>query len=280
MRASAAVRSQCQLLPAPSLMLLLKLTLVPLLLLANSLAGRRWGPAVAGRLTGLPVVAGPILWFLTLEQGAGFGAQAASASLAAVAAVLCFSVTYARCCEHRSWGMALIAAAAAWGLAVLMLSVLPLGNSAVTALVAVVALWVAPRAFPVVQAAPGSRPLTALDLGVRMVVGALLTLLITGVAAALGAGWSGLVTTYPVLTSVMAVSSHRSQGAAFTAALLRAMVPGLYAFAGFCAGLAWLLPRAGTSASLIGAIVAALATQAAVRGTVGGLLRGTGARTG
>jgi hypothetical protein len=166
-------------------MLLLKLTLVPLLLLINSLAGRRWGPAVAGRLTGLPVVAGPILWFLTVEQGAAFGAQAASASLAAVAAVLCFSVTYARCCGQRHWGVSLMAAAGAWGLAVLLLSLLPLGNSAVTAVVAVGALLAAPRAFPAVHAVPVSRPLTALDLGVRMVVGALLTLLITGVARAM-----------------------------------------------------------------------------------------------
>ena len=50
-------------------MLALKLLLVPCFLLLVSLAGRRWGAHVVGWLAGLPVVAGPILYFLALEQG-------------------------------------------------------------------------------------------------------------------------------------------------------------------------------------------------------------------
>ena len=38
-----------------------KILLSPLCVVAVSLAGRRWGMAVAGVLGGLPVVAGPIL---------------------------------------------------------------------------------------------------------------------------------------------------------------------------------------------------------------------------
>lgn len=38
-----------------------KILLAPLCVVAVSLAGRRWGTAVAGVLGGLPVVAGPIL---------------------------------------------------------------------------------------------------------------------------------------------------------------------------------------------------------------------------
>jgi hypothetical protein len=37
--------------------LLLKLFLAPLLVVASALAGRRWGPAAAGVLVGLPIVA-------------------------------------------------------------------------------------------------------------------------------------------------------------------------------------------------------------------------------
>lgn len=261
-------------------MLLLKLTLVPFFLLANSLAGRRWGPAVAGRLTGLPVVAGPIMWFLAQEQGPAFGAEAASAALAAVTAVLCFAAAYARCCLRLPWGLALPVAVGAWGLTVAALSALPRGSVAWAAPVAVLALLVAPRAFPTTEVAPAAGPLTWGDLAVRMVVGALLTLLITGMAAQLGAGWSGLVTTYPVLTSVMAVSSQRAQGAVFAAALLRAMVTGLYAFAAFFGALALLLPHLGTGASFLVATGAALATQLAAKGTMTAMRRGTVRRAG
>jgi len=54
-----------------------KILLAPLCVVAVSLAGRRWGVAVAGLLGGLPVVAGPILLVETLLHGRGFGADAA-----------------------------------------------------------------------------------------------------------------------------------------------------------------------------------------------------------
>jgi hypothetical protein len=44
------------------MMLALKLLLVPMFLALVSMAGKRWGPAIAGWLAGFPIVAGPILW--------------------------------------------------------------------------------------------------------------------------------------------------------------------------------------------------------------------------
>ncbi len=57
-------------------MLLLKLFLVPLLLLATSLAGRRWGRAWRAAWPACRW-SGPILLVLTLEHGDTFGVQAA-----------------------------------------------------------------------------------------------------------------------------------------------------------------------------------------------------------
>lgn len=54
--------------------LALKLTLVPLLIYLVTLAGRRWGPAVAGWLA-FPIVAGPTLLTLALEQGLPFAVR-------------------------------------------------------------------------------------------------------------------------------------------------------------------------------------------------------------
>lgn len=50
-------------------MLALKLALVPAFLAALTMAGRMWGPSVAGWLAGLPVVAGPIVLLLALARG-------------------------------------------------------------------------------------------------------------------------------------------------------------------------------------------------------------------
>ena len=58
-------------------MLLLKLTIVPLFIALVTLAGKRWGTRLAGILGGLPVIAGPIVVILALEQGQAFGVQAA-----------------------------------------------------------------------------------------------------------------------------------------------------------------------------------------------------------
>ncbi|MBN8494763.1 MAG: hypothetical protein J0M00_25385 [Burkholderiales bacterium] len=51
-------------------MLALKLLLVPAFLGLLTLVARWLGPAVAGWLAGLPLVAGPIVLILALEQGA------------------------------------------------------------------------------------------------------------------------------------------------------------------------------------------------------------------
>jgi hypothetical protein len=75
--------------------LVLKLCLVPSLIYLVTLAGRRWGPNAAGWLSALPIVAGPILLTMAIEQGSGFVATAAAHTLIAVIAVLVFCLAYA-----------------------------------------------------------------------------------------------------------------------------------------------------------------------------------------
>jgi hypothetical protein len=58
--------------------LLLKLLLAPSLVVASTLAGRRWGPDVAGILVALPIVAAPILFITYQQHGARFASDAAN----------------------------------------------------------------------------------------------------------------------------------------------------------------------------------------------------------
>ncbi|HEX5802932.1 MAG TPA: hypothetical protein VFY24_07885 [Azospira sp.] len=243
-------------------MLALKLVLVPSFLLGVSLAGRRWGAAVAGWLTGLPLVTGPILFFLAVEQGERFAAQAAGAALSAVAAAVVFALVYAHAAQKRGWLPALLLALPAWALAAALLAVLP----AVPLLalgIALPTLALAPRAFPALSEIAGRRSTGALELLCRMLAGAVLVLAVTFAADTLGQTWSGLLAMFPVLGTVLAVATHRAHGAAEVTALLRALPTGLYAMVAFCFVLSLALPAIGRAEAFALAVAACLAAQAA-----------------
>lgn len=248
--------------------LLLKLALVPSLIFLITLAGRRFGPTVAGWLSAFPIVSGPILLAMTLEQGATFGATAAAHTLLAVIAVIVFSVAYARCARARPHAvlLALSAALLAWLLAVAALQALdwPLWlrfGLVLAALLAAPALigQAASKAARTQASAPQS------DLPWRMLAGALLTLAVTQGAPLLGAELSGLFAMFPVMSTVLVGFSHRSQGAGFALDLLRGMVKGYYAFAVFCLLLALLLPTQPVWLAFCVASAAALAVQLVAR---------------
>src|SRR3990172_1682278 len=84
-------------------MLLLKLILVPVLIGALSLAGRRWGPAVGGWLAGLPWTSGPVALFLALEQGTTFASNAAQGTLMGLVSVAAFCLAYSVTAGRRGW---------------------------------------------------------------------------------------------------------------------------------------------------------------------------------
>ena len=244
----------------------LKLLLVPSLIALVTLAGRRWGPSVAGWLSAFPIVSGPILLAIALEQGSDFAAVAAANTLLAVLAVLVFSVVYARMAARAGVLACLGAALLAWGLAVAVLQGLHLAPWIGFAFVAA-GLLAAPRLIgqpPAPAASTTTKP--ARDLPWRMLAGAALTLGVTGAASGLGPALSGLFAMFPVMSTVLVGFSHRASGAGFAVALLRGMVGGYYAFAVFCLTLALLLPGRAPGPVFLLATAGALLVQLGVRG--------------
>ncbi|MFS2072978.1 hypothetical protein ACEN9D_29940 [Pseudomonas sp. CT11-2] len=232
-------------------MLMLKLLVIPGFLLLISLAGKRWGPSVAGWLSGLPVVVGPILLFLAIEQGHVFAAQAATAALSAMFAMIAFCVTYAQVAQRLSWSWALTMALLVWASVAVVLSLIP-PSLTLSVIAAATALLAAPYLFPSVQPVVSGPAPKSDKLLLRMMAGALLTLAVTLLASTVGERWSGLLAVFPVLGSVMAVFSQQTRGPAFTAALLRATATGMYSFAAFCLVLALALPRFGWTGFALG----------------------------
>jgi hypothetical protein len=241
--------------------LALKLTLTPLLILAASLASRRWGEIVGGWFVGLPLTTAPVCFFLALDHGAGFAATVSLGSLAGVASEAAFSLAYSVVARHFGWLLAL--AAASFGFAicgmVLAAAALPLWPTISVAVVALVAaLVLLPRLGPGVPNLP--RP-PVWDIPARMIVATALVLGLTTLAPYIGARLSGLLATFPVFATVLTVFSQRQRGAAAAVQVLRGLLVGLFAFIGFFAVLALSIESLGIAASFIVATFIALAMQ-------------------
>jgi len=89
------------------LILALKLTLPPALIVAASVAGRRCGPGFSGWMVALPVVSGPVVFFLALDHGTSFAAAAAHGSLTRAAGQAAFCVAYGWSGRVGRWPTAL-----------------------------------------------------------------------------------------------------------------------------------------------------------------------------
>lgn len=251
--------------------LALKLTVTPVLILAASLASRRWGEAVGGWFVGLPLTSGPVCYFLALDQGTSFAALAGLGCLAGAAAEAGFTIAYGQTSRRFGWPAALtVASVAFFGcVAALSRAALPLWPLVVVVCGALcLALWLMPRLEGRGLAVP---TVPRWDIPARVVVATSLVLGITALAPHLGPRLSGLFATYPVFATVLAAFSHHARGPAAGLQVLRGLMTGLFAFAGFFAVLSLTLQPLGIAAGFAAATAVALVIQA---GTLMVLRRG------
>lgn len=240
-------------------MLLLKLTIVPLFVALVTLAGKKWGTQLAGLLGGLPVVAGPIVVFLALEQGQTFGVVASTSAIASVVALLSFGLAYSWLSLSNTWPVAYALSLVVWTLTAFLLAQLTLTPFFAIGL-AFIAIVVTPLLLPkLVFESQGASSLN--DLPLRLVAGALLTLAVTQSAQLLGGNWSGILAVFPVIGSVLAIFTHRSQGAAGVIQLYRGMVKGLCSLSVFFLILGFAWQGQGFWWPIIMAVIAALGIQ-------------------
>jgi hypothetical protein len=250
------------------LVLALKLFLAPACVVAVSLAGRRWGPTVAGLLGGFPVVAGPILLVVTIVQGNDFGADAAAGSLLGLTAVAASVVVYARVAPRLSPPLTLLAAWATFFAGVALLGVLDV-SPVVAFLIAVVSFELSRLLVRVPgENEPQMLPMPWWDLPARALCALLLVLAVTIAADALGPTLSGQLAAFPVLTSVLLVFTHLTRGPVEVQLLIRAFLLGFYGFAVFSLVLALTLDELSTALSFAIATVAAMVMQLAMTARV------------
>ncbi len=242
--------------------LLLKLLLAPGLVVASSLAGRRWGPAVSGTLVAFPVVAGPILLITDLDPGHVFASRAAAASLLGLVGLALFSVVFAKAGRSRGWVVAVIAGTIACVLSDAALSGLhaaPGFGLAIAAASFAVALALGLRGLSTHASGDPGRP--TWDLPACALATMVLVLAITGASTALGPHLTGMLTPFPVATSVLAVFVLAQEGSPQATVLLRGFLRGAFGFATFCFLVAVLLRPFSTALGFTVAAAGAFVVQ-------------------
>ncbi len=216
---------------------------------------------MSGWLVALPFTSGPIVFFLALDHGPAFAGAAAGGALAGAMAQAAFCLGYGALAGRSRWGIALLAASLAFAAATLVLQrlVSPLGWLFLGVIAALAAAF---RLMPKPAGASGPAPTPRWDIPARMVVTTALVFLLTGLAPALGPRLSGLLATFPVYAAILAVFAHHLAGPAPAIQVLRGLLLGLFAFAGFFVVLGVLIERVGVAASFLVAIAVALGLQA------------------
>ena len=242
--------------------LLLKLGLTPALIGIATLVSRRWGPAIGGLLVALPLTSGPVLLFLALDHGTTFATAAAEGSVAGAAAVAAFCLAYAWVGRSAPWWAAFLAGTAGYLAMGIVMQPFLMGSVVLLVLVAVSAPLVALRLLPAqVPMADETAP-PWWDIPARMVVGAGMVLGVTGLATVLGPQLSGLIATFPVFVTVLAVFTHRREGPSRTVLLMRGVLIGMFGSLAFFVVLAYTLIPWGIAVAFTAAVTVALVVQA------------------
>ena len=211
--------------------LALKLILTPVLIGGASLAARRWGPAIGGWLVSLPLTSGPVTFFLALDHGTAFAATAVVGSLMGLVAITGFTLAFAA---------GLVRSGPRAG----------------------ILLAIALRLLPVSGARRAAGPHPAWDLPARIVIGTCLVVGLTTIAPLLGAHTSGIVATFPVYVSILALFTHRQEGVPGALDVLRGLLLGLFGTAAFMLVLAVALVPLGIGPAFTIALALTLAIQA------------------
>ncbi|MEZ5604784.1 MAG: hypothetical protein R3E41_11360 [Burkholderiaceae bacterium] len=235
------------------MLLILKLALVPASILLASLAARRFGHAISGVLSGLPLIAAPVIGGLLIDLDPAQVAAIGAATLASVPAAIAHIVAFAWLSRRLPWwaclaGAALAFAAVGW---IVTAPGWPLPRLAGVA-APFVALAIMPRSPRLAGGVYVPRGEIAMRVGAAV---ALAAVIILG-ADTLPARVSGLLLAFPITGSILPSFTLPAYGHPATVNLLRGFANGLIGFTAFFLFLPALL---GAGASRAAAFAAALA---------------------
>jgi hypothetical protein len=271
--------------PDAQVVFLLPVVLAPLVIVVISLAERRFGPAVAGRLNAIPLSIALAVLGVAADRGARAGADVAEAAAAHVPAQVAFAIAFAAVIARAGSVAAGGDAVAAGGDASRRrLARVVAGLAAATAAFAALSLVIAtlPPGVAIAAALPAlalgrylldggnrvaeDREGGAAELLARAVVALIFILAVLTAVRTSGPSLGGAIAAFPALTATLAVMIGRTRGPVAVGHLLAGVVQGLTGYLAFCVALAFAAPGLGLAAAPLAAAACAAAYAASLRG--------------
>jgi len=246
-------------------MIWLKLAAVPTVVWIASWAGRRWGHKASGWISGLPMIAAPIMLFLALDQPREFVLPTAWITMTVAPAVglhclvfarLATLVTRMRLRPALAWPLCLLSGWTACVLAELALAEVVMPNFSGAA-VSVVELLLINALMPTAGVVGAAPRIPMSEIFVRMGAALLLAAVITLGASTFGPRVSGILLGFPITASVLPVFTLVLYGADSTIRLLSGFLTGLIGFAVYFFAFASVIQAGGAPLAGFGAGVAA-----------------------
>lgn len=238
----------------------LKLFITPALMLAISLAAKRWGTQIGGLLSGLPITSALVMLFLSLEQGAQFALSAVPGALAGLAAIQATYLFYLLLTLRVSAFTGCITALAFYAAIALLMSRLGLLALSITATLLLVILIIVATSKQTQASAAPYVPVPRWVIPMRMLTATLLLLAITTSATWLGPVFSGLLAPIPVIAWPLAVFAHVQGGRHELSAIVRGNAIGAVGVVGFYLTLKHAILQWGVVPSITAAVVLAVVT--------------------
>ncbi len=243
-------------------LLLIKLTLTPLLMGGVTYASRRWGSSFGALLAGLPITAGPISIYLAIEEGSSFAGSAALGSLAGIGAVTLSYLAYVEVSRRTTPSLTIAAAVLAYGLAMGAALLLKPPLVAIVIADATIVAVVFARARPTREKTRSTAP-PPWDVPVRLLTSTAMVLAVTLCARLIGPGYSGFLSTIPVIAWPLIVFAHQQEGREQAIVVVLGVLKGSLGLIAFYLIVYAMLPAHSiTSTSLTGLLVAVLLTFA------------------
>lgn len=252
-------------------MIWLKLTAVPLVVWIASWIGKRWGHKASGWISGLPMIAAPIMLFLALDQPRDFVLPTAWITMTVAPAVgmhclvfawLATVVTRTRMPPLFVWLSCLLAGWVACVVTELLLAEVVVPGF-VGAVAAVVEMLLLGALMPVPRTAASIPRIPASEIFVRMGAALSLAALITLGANSFGPRVSGILLGFPITASVLPAFTVVLYGADATIRLLSGFLTGLVGFILYFFAFATVTQAGGAPLAAFGAGVAASLASAA-----------------
>lgn len=230
-----------------SVVLAVKLLLSPALIGLASLAGKRWGPHIAGLMGGLPLVGGPIVLALWLLHGQAYATEVSLSAPVGVWASMTYLLMLGFVSARWSWYLAIPFAWLCYFVVALLIDAAGLSQSLVMSIAILPVLWFgATRVMPKPAAIPASMALPRIELFARMIAAALLVWTLATVSSYLGTHLTGVLAAAPVAATVIPAFTMANSGRDALLITLRGFLGGMMGFAVFFLIL-------GNSMSAIGA---------------------------